>query len=74
MDVDRNEPWAPGLNLKVSAEQARALMGKWIVVDPDGEVRAVGDDFAQADAAAKAAGLDFAQVEFLCLPPPGLVG
>ncbi len=69
-----SEPMIPGLVLKVSDEEARRLLGKWVVVDDEGHVKVVGDDFDQARLKAVAAGLDFEQVSFMCVPKHDLIG
>jgi hypothetical protein len=74
MNPSSSTPIAPGLVLKVSAEDAKRLLGKWVVVDEDGNIKAVGTDFEDANQQAMTAGLDFSRVEFVCIPPPGLVG
>ena len=68
-----NEPAIAGLEIAATDEELVRLAGKWVVIDGDGKVKAVGADFDEVHRAAQQANLDLSKVEFACLPKPGLI-
>src|SRR5713101_1160241 len=69
---DTDEEVIPGLVVKGGPEALRGFFGKWIAVDPNGEIRAAGTTFDEVAYAVELANVQ--EPEFVYVPAGSFVG